>query len=58
MNKNIKQAVVIILSVIVAYIVFKLLKALTYAIIVGVVLYIGYNIVNKALSGNSKDKIE
>lgn len=58
MNKNVKQVIVIVLSLIVAYIVFKLLKGLVYAVIVGVVLYLSYNIVSRALSGSSKDKIE
>jgi len=58
MNKNLKQVIVIILTLIVAYIVFKLLKAVIYAVIVAVVLYIGYNIVDKALFGKDKEKIE
>jgi len=58
MKKSRKQLIVIVLSIVVAYIVFKLLKALVYAIIIGVVLYVGYNIVNKALNSSGKDKIE
>jgi predicted PurR-regulated permease PerM len=58
MSKNRKQLVAIVLTIVIAYIVFKLLKALVYAIVVGVVLYVGYNIVNKVLGDKTKDKIE
>jgi len=58
MSKNRKQLVAIVLTIVVAYIVFKLLKVLVYAVIVGFVLYIGYNIVNKVLSSKTEDKIE
>jgi ABC-type transport system involved in multi-copper enzyme maturation permease subunit len=58
MSKNRKQLVVIVLSIVVAYIVFKLLKALVYALIVGIVLYIGYNMATKVLGAKGSDEIE
>ena len=58
MNKNIKQVIVILVSLIIAYIVFKILKAAIYAIIIGAVLFIGYNLANKLINGKKKDELE
>jgi predicted PurR-regulated permease PerM len=58
MNKNIKQVVVIVVTLLIAYLVFKLLKAAIYAVIIGFVLYISYHFVNKALTGKKRDEID
>jgi len=58
MNKNIKQAIVILLTLVVGYLIYKLLKAAIFAIIVGIAIFIGYNVVNKAINGKKKKEID
>jgi len=58
MNKNIKQVIVILLTLVVGYVIYKLLKAAIFAIIIGAALFIGYNIVNKAINGKKNKEID
>ena len=58
MNKNIKQIIVVLLTIVVAYIAYKLIMGLFWALIVGVSVYIGYKIVTKTIGGNTKGNIE
>ena len=55
MNKNIKNIIVVILTLAIAYVVFKLLKAVIFAVFVAVALLIAYGFVNRAINGKKEE---
>jgi len=51
MPEKSKKIIAVVITIVIAYLAFKLLKLLFYAIIIGVVAFIGYNM----LAGGSDD---
>ena len=54
MSENRKKLISIVIMIVIAYIAFKILKLLFYAIVVGTVLYIGYKVVSGASEEQNK----
>ncbi len=56
MNDNLKQVLVIILSVALGFILYKILKVFIFAVLLSVAIIIAYNIINAMLGEDNDSK--